>query len=63
MYHNTYFALVHEYMDLRLNGFTHELALRKMYDIITHVEELQEDVYIELRRLAVEIDQYGSIKP
>jgi hypothetical protein len=50
-------------MELRLNGFTHETAMKKLHDIIMYVEELQIDVYEELKQLCVQIDQYSTIKP
>lgn len=63
MYMNTYFALVNEYMELRLNGFTTETALQKLRQIVIHVEELDEGVYMELERLCKGIERYGQIKP
>ena len=63
MYINTYFALISEYMDLRVNGFTYEMAMARLKRVILHAEGLDIGVFTEFQRLCKGIDQYSTIKP
>lgn len=63
MYTNTYFALVSEFMDLRMNGFTYEMAVARLKRVILYAEELDIGVFTEFQRLCKGIDQYSTIKP